>query len=110
MSATEHRAHPRRAHSTAPRRRALKDTTLMPTADGVPGGVVERPCHEAALGDLDLILGLVGHGQVGRAAVERIEPGQPRMIVMYHLPKIHVSGRVQVIYRAGLASLVLDRR
>jgi hypothetical protein len=42
---------------------------LMPTADGVPGGVVERPCHEAALGDLDLIVGLVCHGQVGRAAV-----------------------------------------
>ncbi len=70
--------------------------------------LIQRTRHEAGLGYRNGVQRPVGHRQVGRAAVQRIHPRNPAVMIVHELPRVDLPRRVQVIHRSRLRGLVLD--
>ena len=76
-------------------------------ADGVPRGLLSGRAIRP-LCDTLISYCAVGHGQEGGAAVKRVEPGQPRMIAMHHIPRID-AGRAGSSHTRCAAGCVRPR-
>src|SRR6266850_6125792 len=106
--ATMRRPPPPATRRAMPRR--FSGSWGLPATDGGAGRLIERPCQQTALRDLDLVQGAVGHRQIRGASVQRVDPRQPGMVAMGQLPQVDVIGLIEAVYRARQASFVVDAR
>src|SRR5688572_16222069 len=70
--------------------------------------VIHRSRDESRLRDRDFVARPVGHRQIHRAAVDRIDERQPALVVDRHRPQIEAGILAQPVDRAFVLALLLD--